>query len=176
MFKLFRFSNEDSESDKAGTYEALSIFAWVAVAILVANVSYFVGTEVGGEIYRSTGDVPSIARAFFIGLLKASPTTLIAVAMIDFAFFFHRCGEGDVFSQRNVSTLRSGADSLIGAAIMSAIVVPAVLDAINEPGAHKILNFTDLALGVGLMGIALHGFAGVLRDAVLLKKENDEFV
>ncbi len=176
MSRLLKPSSEMSESEKAGTYELLSLFAWVAVGILFVNVSYFIGTDVGGEVYRSSGDVIPVLQAFGTGLLKASPTILIAIAMLDFAFFFQRCGKGDMFSERNVATLRSGADSLIGAAIMSAIVAPAILGAMNEPGTHEVLRFTDLALGVGLMGIALHGFAGVMRDAVAIKKENDEFV
>ena len=67
-------------------------------------------------------------------------------------------------------------DSLIAAAIMSAIVKPFILGIIGEPGAHEILDFTDLALGVGLMGAALHGFALVLKDAVALKEDHDQII
>lgn len=164
-----------SERQKNEAYDYLSIGAWVAVGILFLNVSYFVGYEFGHEIGTSF-DLGASATALSVGLLKASPTILIAVALIDFAFFFHRCGEGDVFTARNVKTLKSGADSLIWAAVVSAIVKPLILDAIGEPGAHEILDFTDLALGVGLMGIALHGFASVLKDAVSLKEDNDQIV
>lgn len=162
--------------DARDTYGALSIGAWVAVAILAINVSHFVGEEVGGIVFESEGALLAIFNGFWIGILKASPTICIAAALIDFAFFFHRCGEGDVYSSRNVKTLRTGADSLIAAAIMSAVVVPFLLDILGEPDPGRIFRFSDLALGVGLMGAALHGFALVLKDAVALKEDNDQFV
>ena len=68
------------------------------------------------------------------------------------------------------------ADSLVWAAITSAVVKPAVLGWVGEPGGGNILDFTELALGVGLMGIALHGFANVFSDAVTLKEDNDQFI
>ena len=159
-----------------GTYETLSIGAWVAVAILALNVSYFVGEEVGGIAFEADGAWLAIFNGFWIGVLKASPTILIAAALVDFAFFFHRCGTGDVFTSRNVKTLRTGADSLIWAAGMSALVVPFLLDVIGEPEPGRIFRFSDLALGVGLMGFALHGFASVLKDAVALKDDHDQIV
>ena len=110
------------------------------------------------------------------GLLKAGPTIFIGFALIEFAYFFHRCGRGKIFTEQNVKTLRSGAESLIAAAIVSGIIKPAVLNATDEHGSYQIFHFTDLALGVGLMGCALYGFAAVLKDAVALKAENDEFV
>ena len=167
---------DDKERDTGETYEALSIGAWVAVAILALNVSYFVGNEVGAETYTSGLDTISILSAFAVGLLKAGATIFIAIALVDFAFFFHRCGEGSLFTARNVATLRGGADSLIAAAVMSAVVTPFLLGVIGDPGGGNIFNFTDLALGVGLMGVALHGFAMVMRDAVSLKQDHDQIV
>ena len=163
-------------SEARETYELLAIAAWVAVAILAINVSYFVGAEVGGETFQSGLDFLPILQAFTIGVLKASPTILIAVALVDFSFFFHRCGEGAVFTERNVATLKGGADSLIMAAVLSALVKPFILGIIGDPDGGKILDFTDLALGVGLMGIALHGFGTVLKDAVALKDDNDQII
>ncbi|MGB3625268.1 MAG: DUF2975 domain-containing protein [Henriciella sp.] len=165
-----------AQSDKEKSYETLSILAWVAVGILALNVTYFIGDEVGGIVFESPGDWIDILKGFMVGLLKAGPTILIAFALTDFAGFFHRCGQGDTFTERNVKTLKSGAESLIWAAFVSGIIAPTILDAVDEPGAHEILDFTDLALGVGLMGIALYGFASVLKDAVAIKAENDEFV
>ncbi|MEQ9315948.1 MAG: DUF2975 domain-containing protein [Henriciella sp.] len=164
------------QSDAEKSYETLSILAWIAVVILTINVSHFVGEEVGAIVYESPGDWIDIFNGFMIGLLKAGPTIFIALALIDFAGFFHRCGQGDTFTERNVKTLKGGAESLIAAAVVSGIIKPMILDAIDEPGAYEILDFTDLALGVGLMGVALYGFASVLKDAVALKSENDEFV
>lgn len=164
------------QSDAEKSYETLSILAWVAVAVLALNVSVFIGKEVGGIVYESPRDLIDIFNGFMIGLLKAGPTIFIAFALTDFAGFFDRCSKGDTFTERNVKTLKSGAESLIAAAIVSGIIKPMILDAIDEPGAYEILDFTDLALGVGLMGVALYGFASVLKDAVALKSENDEFI
>ena len=163
-------------SGKSGSYETLAIFAWIAVATLFVNVSFFVGGEVGGEIFRSGADLGSILRSFSIGMLKAGPTIFIALALIDFAFFFSRCSKGDIFTRKNLKTLRDGADSLIWAAVTSAVVIPIVMDFAGIEDGYRILRFTDLALGVGLMGIALHGLSSVFSDAVALKDDNDQFV
>lgn len=165
-----------AKSDAEKSYETLSILAWVAVGILALNISVLVGEEVGGIFFESPNDAIDIFNGFMIGLLKAAPTILIALALMDFAGFFDRCGKGDTFTERNVKTLKSGAESLVVAAVVSGIIKPMILDAIDEPGAHEILDFKDLALGVGLMGIAIYGFAAVLKDAVALKEDNDQFV
>lgn len=168
---------EDRQSREAReTYGVLSIGAWIAVAILTINVSYYVGAEVGGIVYESEADLLAIFNGFWIGIVKAMPTILIAWALVDFARMFGRYSEGDVFTERNVKTLKTGADSLIWAAIWSAIFTPNIVRWIGgNPGGFD-MDFRDLALAVGAMGFALHGLALVLRDAVRLKQENDEFV
>ena len=162
--------------DARETYEVLSIGAWIAVAILILNVSYFVGEEVGGIWYTSEADLLAIFNGFWIGIIKAMPTILIAWAISDFALLFGRCGEGLVFTERNLRTLRSGGDALILAAVWSAVFGPNLLNWMTgDPGGFD-LAFRDLALAVGLMGAAIHGLAFVFRDALALKQENDEFL
>ncbi|RIJ23617.1 DUF2975 domain-containing protein [Henriciella barbarensis] len=168
--------NRSNDNGKAVSYDTLSILAWVAVGILAVNVSYLVGEEVGGEYFESGADVLPLLSAFTIGFLKAGPTIFIAFALADFASFFGRCGKGDVFTARNLKTLRQGADSLIWAAVTSAIIIPAVLGWMDDETSRNIFSFTDLALGVGLMGFALHGLASVFEDAIALKDDNDQFV
>jgi len=162
--------------DARETYEVLSIGAWVAVGILILNVSYFVGEEVGGIWYETEADLLAMFNGFWIGLIKAMPTILIAWAISDFALLFGRCGRGDVFTQRNLRTLRSGGDALVLAAIWSALIGPNLVGWLNENPGGFDLAFRDLALGVGLMGAAIHGLSLVFRDAVALKRENDEFL
>lgn len=162
--------------DSAKTYEALSIGAWIAVGILILNVSYFVGEAVGGIWYATEADLLAMFNGFWIGLIKAMPTILMAWAISDFALLFGRCGEGQVFTERNLKTLRSGGDALILAAVWSAVFGPNLLRWMTgDPGGFD-LAFRDLALGVGLMGAAIHGLAFVFRDALALKQENDEFL
>ncbi|MCH2458561.1 MAG: DUF2975 domain-containing protein [Henriciella sp.] len=170
------YENQSNGSGKAGSYDTLSVLAWMAVAILALNVSYFVGEEVGGQYFESGADILPLLSGITIGLLKAGPTIFIAFALADFASFFGRCGKGDVFTARNLKTLRQGADSLIWAAVTSAVIIPAVLGWAGDETSRNIFSFTDLALGVGLMGFALHGLAGVFEDAIVLKDDNDQFV
>lgn len=168
--------NQSRGNGKAGSYDTLSILAWVAVAILAINVSHFVGEEVGDEYFESGTDILPLLNGFLIGLLKAGPTIFIACALADFASFFGRCGKGDIFTPRNLKTLRQGADSLVWAAVTSAVIIPVVLGWVGDETSRNIFGFTDLALGVGLMGFALHGLAGVFEDAIALKDDNDQFI
>ena len=168
-----------SETDDRRTREThglLTIGAWLAVAILFINVAHFVVAEIGDVYVTADTDIPALLTAFGAGLLKAAPTLLIALALMDFARMFERCSEGDVFSARNVRTLKRGADSLILAAIWSAVIAPNALRWIGGDPGGLDLHFRDLALAVGAMGFALHGIALIWGQAVRLKQENDEFI
>ena len=81
------------------THQNLTILAWVVVGILGLNVAYFVGEEVGGVWYTSSGDWLAIFYAWWTGIIKALPTILIAFAIADFAALFQRCSEGEVFTE-----------------------------------------------------------------------------
>ncbi len=168
--------NETDDRRARDTHGLLTMGAWLAVVILLINVSQFIVAEVGDVYVNDMADIPALLNGFGIGLLKAMPTLLIALALMDFARMFARCSEGDVFCARNVRTLKRGADSLIWAAVWSAVFAPSSLRWIaGEAGGFDFV-FRDLALAVGAMGFALHGLALVWGQAVGLKRENDEFV
>ena len=158
------------------THRDLTILAWIVVGILGLNVSYFVGEEVGGMWYTSEGDWLSIFNAWWIGIIKAMPTILIAFAVADFAFLFQRCSEGDVFTERNVKTLKSAAYGLFGAGAWAGIISPTLLQWIGQSFRGVSIDFGDLALAVAMMGVVLYGLSLVFQDAVVVKAENDEFV
>lgn len=158
------------------THRDLTILAWIVVGILGLSVSYFVGEEVGGVWYTSAGDWLSIFNAWWIGVIKAMPTILIAFAVADFAFLFQRCSEGDVFTERNVKTLNSAAYALFGAGAWAGVISPTLLAWIEGNFRGVVVDFGDLALAVAMMGVVLHGLALVFRGAVMVKAENDEFV
>lgn len=157
-------------------HQILTILAWGAVAILGINISYFVGEEVGAMWFESRGDWMQVFNAWWVGILKAMPTILIAWAIAEFAILFGRCSEGNVLTPQNVKTLKSGADSLIWAAIWSALITPNVLSWIGGEYQGLSFSFRDLALAVGMMGFVMHGLAVVFEDAIAVKAENDEFV
>ncbi len=168
--------DEKSQKETLETHQFLAILSWISVAILVINVSYFVGEEVGGIWYRSSGDAVALFNGWWIGIIKAMPTILIAWAIGEFALMFGRYSEGDVFSERNVKALKAGADSLIWAAIWSAFIAPNLLNWLGGEYNGLGMDFRDLALAVGMMGLSLHGLALVFRDAVAIKQDNDEII
>jgi hypothetical protein len=168
-----------TEADRTKTREThrdLTILAWVVVGILSLNVAYFVGEEVGEIWYESAGDGLAIFNAWWLGIIKAMPTILIAFAAGDFAFLFQRCSEGEVFTEENVSTLNKAAYSLVGAGIWAGIISPTLQTWIGMEFRGVSIDFGDLALAVTLLGVMLHGLSLVFKDAVAVKAENDEFV
>jgi Protein of unknown function (DUF2975) len=168
-------TNTDDQKTR-DTHRDLTILAWIVVGILGLNVSYFVGGEVGGMWIGSNADLPSLFNAWWIGIIKAMPTILIAFAVADFAFLFQRCSEGDVFTERNVKTLKSAAYGLFGAGVWAGVISPTLLSWISLTFRGVVIDFGDLALAVAMMGVVLYGLSLVFRDAVTVKAENDEFV
>lgn len=158
------------------THQNLTILAWVVVGILGLNVAYFVGEEVGGIWYTSSGDGLAIFNAWWVGIIKAMPTILIAFAIADFAALFQRCSEGEVFTEENVKTINKAASSLIGAGIWAGIISPTLLEWINLEFRGVSIDLGDLALAVTMMGLMLYGLSLVFKDAVAIKAENDGFV
>nr|WP_070960719.1 DUF2975 domain-containing protein [Hyphomonas sp. Mor2] len=167
----------ESEIQKTrDTHRDLTFLAWVIVAILAINVSYFVGEEVGAIWFESSGDWLRIFNAWWIGIIKAMPTILIAFVAADFAFLFQRYSEGDVFTEANAKTLNKAAYGLVGAGIWAGVVTPTLIQWIGQEFRGVSIDFGDLALAVTMMGVMLHGLALVFKDAVRVKRENDEFV
>ncbi len=168
-------TNSNPESTQQ-THQTLTWVAWVVVAILCLNVSYFVGEEVGGIVYQDSRDWIAIFNGFWIGIIKAAPTILIAWAIGDFALLFGRCGEGEVFTEKNIDTFKSGANSLIWAGLWAGIFGPTLLQWVTGDVRGVEWDFTDLALAVTMMGVILHGLALIFQDAVKVKLENDGFI
>lgn len=158
------------------THRDLTYLAWIVVGILGLNVAYFVGEEVGGVWYTSAGSWLDIFNAWWVGIIKAMPTILIAFAVADFAFLFQRCSEGEVFTERNVKTLKSAAYGLFGAGAWAGVISPTLLAWIGQNFRGVFVEFGDLALAVAMMGVVLYGLSLVFHDAVAVKAENDEFV
>ena len=167
----------DSDAQKTReTHRDLTILAWVVVGILGLNVSYFVGEEVGAVWYTSDGNWLEIFNAWWVGIIKAMPTILIAFAAADFAFLFQRCSDGEVFTEQNVKTLKSAAYGLFGAGAWAGIISPTLLQWIGQDFRGVSIDFGDLALAVAMMGVVLYGLSLVFRDAVAVKAENDGFI
>ncbi len=167
----------DSDIQKTrNTHRDLTILAWIIVGVLGLNVSYFVGEEVGGIWFESNGDWLRIFNAWWVGIIKAMPTILIAFVAADFASLFQRYSEGDVYTEANAKTLDKAAYGLIGAGIWAGIVSPTLLQWIGQDFRGVSVDFGDLALAVTMMGVMLHGLSLVFKDAVRVKRENDEFV
>lgn len=167
---------ESETNSTRDTHQTLTWLAWIVVAILSLNVSVFVGEEVGTIVYESRADWIAIFNGFWIGIIKAAPTILIAWAIGDFALLFGRCGDGDVFTEKNIATFKSGANSLIWAGAWAGLIGPTLLDWITEQFRGLVTDFTDLALAVAMMGVILHGLALIFEDAVRVKRENDGFI
>ncbi len=168
-------SDPSLESSKQ-THQTLTWVAWAVVGILCLNVSVFVGEEIGGIVYETPSDWAAIFNGFWIGMIKAMPTILIAWSIADFALLFGRCGDGEVFTEKNIATFKSGANSLIGAGLWAGVFGPTLIEWIAGSFRGFAADFTDLALAVTMMGVILHGLALIFQDAVQVKHENDGFI
>ena len=118
----------------------------------------------------------AIFNAWWIGIIKAMPTILIAWAIADFAFLFQRCSEGEVLTEANVKTLDQAAYGLFGAGLWAGMISPTLQNWLGESFRGVTIDFGDLALATAMMGVMLHGLSLVFKDAVAVKAENDEFV
>jgi len=128
------------------------------------------GVEVSAESWK--GALNAFLRALVINL----PSFVFIGVLGDFSDLFARTGEGEVFTKRNLRTLRNAGNGLVVAAIASAVIVPSILSWIDGEGRGVLLHFNDLALGVGAMGLAMLGLCHVFAEGVRLKTENDEIV
>lgn len=152
----------------------LSVLGWAWVGLLTLDV----GTAVVRALASAGGAGPwQVAHAVGVALILALPKLLLLGVIADFARFFGRVGEGDVYTERNLRTLRSGGEGLIAAAAASALVVPTLMRWVGGEGAGGIdWALNDLALGVGGMGLVIAGLAHVFREGLRLKHENEQFV
>lgn len=158
---------------------ALSAFGWVWVGLLSLDVVSSVVRAALGALRADGGGVDAALLTHQVGeaLIVALPTLFLLGVMADFARFFGRVGVGDVFTERNLRTLRSGGEGLLAAAVASAVGVPTLLGWIGSaPNRGLGLELNDLTLGVAAMGFAVAGLGWVFQDALRIKHENDEIV
>ena len=168
-------ANAPAQTDMASATGWLSVAAWIAVVALAVNVAAAIGSEIG-PIVVSEVAWHELLTAFGRAAVANLPAICILFALVDFAWFFGRCGDGEVFSERNLRTLNSGGEGMVCAAFASAIVTPTVLMWLDQEFRGITFEPNDLALGVGAMGLAIIGLAMVFRDALRLKKENDQTI
>ena len=63
----------ETEIEKTrNTHRDLTYLAWIVVGVLVLNVAYFVGGEIGGIWYESRDDLIELNKGLWVGLIKAS--------------------------------------------------------------------------------------------------------
>lgn len=151
----------------------LSAVGWVWVGLLVLDVAVSIVSAVLGAL---PGDARTVGNQVGQAVVVALPTLFLIGVVADFARFFGRVGVGEVFTEQNLKTLRSGGEGLLVAAVASAVVVPTILGWIRQTSRGIAWELNDLALGVAAMGFVVAGLAYVFQEAVRLQRENDAFV
>lgn len=168
-------TTESQDNAFTTVIQIFQILTWILCATLAVNA----GSTMHGELMAMDMTTQSFSgrfNHFSIALLTTLPAILLAWAMFDMARFYGRCADGDVFSRRNVKTLKVASESLFWAAAISAVIAPTVISWLERKPVGILWHTDDLSLGVAAIGVALYGFALVLARAVELKEENDEIV
>lgn len=153
----------------------LSIAAIAFVVIMLGSVVADIAGKVGALVVTQE-NWKDVLQAFLLALLVNTPTLIIIGVLGDFAGLFGRTGEGEVFTPRNLKTLRSAGSGLIWAAAASAIIVPTVLSWTSHEGRGFIWHLNDLALGTAAMGAAILGLSHVFAEGIRLKTDSDQII
>ena len=156
----------------------LAVAAIVLLVMLLGSVGADIAAKVGTRIVTQE-NWTDVLNAFLIALLVNSPALIFIGVLGDFAGLFSRTSEGEVFTQRNLKTLRSAGSGLIWAAATSAIIVPTVLSWVQEGGRgiRGILwEVNDLAFGTGAMGFAILGLTHVFAEGIRIKTDSDQII
>lgn len=153
----------------------LSVAAIVFLVILLGSVAADITGKVGAILVMQESS-RNLLQAFLIALLVNTPTLIIAGVVGDFAGFFSRTGEGEVFSPRNLRSLRSAGSGLVWAAAASAVIVPSVLSWTTGDGRGLIWHVNDLALGTAAMGAVIFGLSHVFAEGIRLKSDSDQII
>lgn len=164
-----------TDGDFTTTTQIFQILAWILCATLALNAASAMISELR-SVDITTQSFWDGFNSFWIAFLQTLPTILLAWALFDLAQFYGRCADGDVFTDRNVKTLKVASESLFWAAAVSAIIAPTVISWLEREPVGILWQANDLALGVAAIGVALYGFALMLTRAVDIKQENDEIV
>jgi hypothetical protein len=153
----------------------LSVAAIVVVVMMLGSVAADITGKVGAMVVTQE-NWRDVLQAFLLALLVNTPTLIIVGVLGDFAGLFGRTGEGEVFSPRNLRSLRSAGSGLIWAAAASAIIVPTVLSWTTGDGRGFIWQVNDLALGTAAMGAAILGLSHVFAEGIRLKSDSDQII
>ena len=95
---------------------------------------------------------------------------------MDFARLFGRCAKGEVFSPRNVKSIRLAGESLSAAGVIALLVLPFVLR-LDFPSTLDLeMPSRALASGAIAMGLVIVGLAHIFNEAVGLKEETDSYI
>lgn len=153
----------------------LSVGAIVVIVMLLGSVAADIAGKVGARVVTQE-NWTEVLNAFLLALLVNAPTLIIVGVLGDFSGLFSRTGEGEVFSARNLKSLRSAGSGLIWAAAASAIIVPTVLGWTTGDGRGFIWQVNDLALGTAAMGAAILGLSHVFAEGIRLKTDSDQII
>ncbi len=160
---------------------ALRDTSWLAVAAIVVllmmlgSVLADIAGKVGATVVTQE-NWKEVLQAFLLALLVNTPTLIFIGVLGDFAGLFSRTGEGEVFTPRNLKSLRSAGSGLIWAAAASALIVPTVLSWTNGDGRGFIWDVNDLALGTAAMGAAILGLSHVFAEGLRIKTDSDQII
>ncbi len=153
----------------------LSIAAIVLIVMMLGSVAADIAGKVGATVVTQE-NWKEVLNAFLLALLVNTPALIFVGVLGDFAGLFSRTGEGEVFTPRNLKTLRSAGGGLIWAAAASALIVPTVLSWTTGDGRSFIWQVNDLALGTGAMGLAILGLSHVFAEGIRLKTDSDQII
>jgi len=153
----------------------LSIAAIVLIVMLLGSVAADIAGKAGAQVVTQE-NWSEVLNAFLLALLVNSPALIFIGVLGDFAGLFSRTGEGEVFTPRNLKTLRSAGSGLIWAAASSSLIVPTVLSWTTQDGRGVIWDVNDLALGTGAMGLAILGLAHVFAEGIRLKTDSEQII
>jgi hypothetical protein len=153
----------------------LAVAAIVLLVMLLGSVGADIAAKVGTRIVTQE-NWTDVLNAFLIALLVNSPALIFIGVLGDFAGLFSRTSEGEVFTRRNLKTLRSAGSGLVWAAATSAIVVPTVLSWGQESGRGILWEVNDLAFGTGAMGFAILGLTHVFAEGIRIKTDSDQII
>lgn len=172
---MSRTRSPDSPASQLGETGWLSAAAVALIVLILINA-------LGDVIVRMTEMVVrqenwrDILKVFLTALLVNLPSFIFVGVLGDFADLFKRTGEGEVFTARNLRTLRNAGSGLIWAAASSSLIVPTVLSWTTGDGRGFIWHINDLALGTGAMGLAILGLSRVFAEGLRLKTDSDQII
>lgn len=172
---MTRSESRDAPASALRDTSWLSVAAIVVITGMLLSVTAEITSRVGALVVTQE-NWKEILNAFLLALLVNLPTFIIIGVLGDFAGLFSRTGEGEVFTARNLKTLRSAGSGLIWAAAASAIIVPTLLSWTTGDGRGFIWHINDLALGTAAMGAAILGLSHAFAEGIRLKSDSDQII